>query len=95
VIGLIESKQPDQFLTPLARVARTCIGVPVPGESACWAPGDLAKLARDTGFAETATAGTPQAALASLAARPGPARVLIAGSLYLAGSILGMAAPGA
>lgn len=95
VIGLIESKQPDQFLTPLARVARTCIGVPVPGESACWAPDDLAKLARKTGFAETATAGTPQDALAILAARPGPARVLIAGSLYLAGSILGMAAPGA
>jgi dihydrofolate synthase/folylpolyglutamate synthase len=90
VVGLIESKQPERFLAPLAGVARACLAVPVPGESAGWAPAALADLARRAGFAETQAAASPRAALETLAGRPGPARVLIAGSLYLAGAVLAM-----
>ena len=90
VAGLIESKEPQRFLDPLAGVVRTVIAVPVPGESAGWSPDALAVAARQAGVAEASTAATPQDALGILGARPGPARVLIAGSLYLAGTILAM-----
>jgi dihydrofolate synthase/folylpolyglutamate synthase len=90
VAGLIESKEPQRFLAPLAKTVGACVTVPVPGESAGWAADALAGLAGLAGFAEALPAAGPEDALRRLAARPGPARVLIAGSLYLAGSILAM-----
>ena len=48
-------------------------------------PDALAEIARAEGFDVVATASVPEALLRSQAALEGPGRVLICGSLYLAG----------
>jgi dihydrofolate synthase / folylpolyglutamate synthase len=86
VVGMIDTKDHAAFLAPLARRAASVIAVPVPHAAQPVPPEALAKAARAAG-AEAETADDVPAALARLAARR-PSRVLICGSLYLAGAVL-------
>ncbi len=86
VTGMIESKDPAGFLAALAPHVRMAWCVPVPGEHAAIPPTTLAPTARRAGIRAKA-AESLEAALA-LAAQARPGRVLIAGSLYLAGAVL-------
>jgi dihydrofolate synthase/folylpolyglutamate synthase len=63
--------------------------VPIPGEHAARSADDVAAIARAQGLPATA-ASSVSSALEALAARTWPIapRVLIAGSLYLAGDVL-------
>ena len=88
IAGMIESKRPEPFFRALAGTAAAVRTVPVPGESAALDPEAMAAAARAAGIADVRPAADAGAALADLAARPGAARVLIAGSLYLAGLVL-------
>jgi dihydrofolate synthase/folylpolyglutamate synthase len=85
VVGMMASKDAARFLAPLA-AARRIVAVPVPGEPGALAPEALAELGAKRGIA-VETAPSAAAALDRLAV-PGPARVLICGSLYLAGAVL-------
>jgi dihydrofolate synthase/folylpolyglutamate synthase len=87
VVGMMSSKDAGRFLAPLGRVARRVIAVPIPGEAGAFAPEDVARLGAAHGVT-VATAPSTAAALARLAAPAGAARVLICGSLYLAGTVL-------
>ena len=88
VMGHLAVRPPEDFLAPLAgRIARF-YGVPVPGAYACHAPETLADAARTLGLDAHASPDV-SAALDALARDcPGPARVLVCGSLYLAGAVL-------
>ena len=88
VVGMLDNRPVGEFLAPLTgQVAGLC-GVPIPGSHAGHAPEAVAAAARELGIEATAAADVP-AALADLAKRhAGPARVLICGSLYLAGDVL-------
>jgi len=86
VCGMLESKAPVDFLTPLAAEAESLTAVPIANEPAGLPPEALAGFARAAGLARVATAVDPRAALAALPRHP--ARVLICGSLYLAGAVL-------
>ncbi|MEI6557818.1 MAG: folylpolyglutamate synthase/dihydrofolate synthase family protein [Rhodospirillaceae bacterium] len=89
VFGMLGTKRPLDFLAPLARHAVALQAVPIPGEAAALTAADAADVARSAGFAETRAATGPADALAALVStRPGPCRVLICGSLYLAGHVL-------
>ena len=89
VFGMLGSKRPLDFLAPLARHATDLLAVPIPGEPAALTAEDAAAAARAAGFPQAHAAESPAAALAALAAnRSAPCRVLICGSLYLAGSVL-------
>ena len=68
---------------------RGIIRVPIPGDGAGHTPEALAAQARAHGIAASTSPGVAQA-LAGLAQRPWPTppRILIAGSLYLAGDVL-------
>jgi len=89
VFGMLGSKQPLEFLAPLAGHAAALLAVPIPGEPAALDAEAAAAAARAAGFRHARAAADPAEALAALtASRPGPCRVLICGSLYLAGSVL-------
>ncbi|MCK0206916.1 bifunctional folylpolyglutamate synthase/dihydrofolate synthase [Starkeya koreensis] len=89
IVGMLGNKDADAFLTPFAGLARELIAVPVPGEHKGAAPEALAAIARAYGL-DASTAPDVPAALDGLSAFPvdPPPRVLIAGSLYLAGAVL-------
>ncbi len=85
VVGLLANKDLEGFLDQLVGLDLSVVAVPVP-EHAHHAPDAIAATARAHGF-DASSAPDVTAALAHIAAAP-PANVLIAGSLYLAGSVL-------
>jgi dihydrofolate synthase/folylpolyglutamate synthase len=88
VVGMLTTKDPIGFLKPFAGLAREVFTVPIPGHAG-HEPADLAEAARASGLrAEPAT--DVRSALRAIAGRAleAPPRILICGSLYLAGVVL-------
>jgi dihydrofolate synthase/folylpolyglutamate synthase len=83
VTGMMNSKAAGDFLAPLKDRAESIAAVAIPGEANSFSAADLAHIAG--GRAEASVADAIRHIVAS---HPGPARVLICGSLYLAGTIL-------
>jgi dihydrofolate synthase/folylpolyglutamate synthase len=75
------------FLRPFAGLAASLQAVDVPGEAATLAAAETAAAARAAGLAAEPAADCAAAA-ARVAARAPDARILICGSLYLAGRVL-------
>ena len=94
VLGMLNTKQPEHFLTPLLPYIDRLVTVPIPDDPLGWNPLDLAEYGRLLGLA-TETAATVPLALQALkpAPEPGPRRVLICGSLHLVGAVLALMAP--
>ncbi len=89
VMGMLENKDARGFLRTLAMSVRSLHAVPVPGH-AHHTPAALVDIAADLGLSAYSARDVP-AALDAVAARADPANpplVLIAGTLYLAGSVL-------
>ena len=89
VVGMLGTKDNAGFLRPLQPFVRRVRTVPIPGEAAALDAETLATIARGEGFAVEPASGI-ESALDDLAGAGavGPARVLICGSLYLAGRVL-------
>ena len=89
IVGMLNTKDPVGFLAPLAALAAGAACVSIPGEAATLTAGETAAAARTAGLAATTTDGV-EAALAGIIGdrTGGPARVLICGSIYLAGTVL-------
>ncbi|MDQ2103273.1 bifunctional folylpolyglutamate synthase/dihydrofolate synthase [Azospirillum isscasi] len=99
VYGMLSSKEPREFLGPLAPFVTAARTVAIPGEEASLTAEDTAAATRACGIADSAAAADVAGALESLKTESlkteslkgrvtGPARVLICGSLYLAGTVL-------
>ncbi|WP_211113109.1 bifunctional folylpolyglutamate synthase/dihydrofolate synthase [Skermanella mucosa] len=89
IFGMLATKEPADFLRPLAPHAPLLRAVAVPGEEASLPPQAAAEAARAAGIADAKPAAGVEEALAELMARAaGPTRVMICGSLYLAGAVL-------
>ncbi|WP_341222483.1 folylpolyglutamate synthase/dihydrofolate synthase family protein [Loktanella salsilacus] len=86
ICGMLNTKDITGYLTPLAQQAITLTAVSIPGETATIPADETARIAAEAGIAST-TAPDVQTALRALSTR-GPVRVLICGSLYLAGHVL-------
>ena len=87
IVGMISSKDAAGFIKPLAGLSPKGLwALPVPGSPAALAPGRIAAIARRAGLAAHETR-TVENAFKAIARRP-PGRVLITGSLYLAGAVL-------
>jgi len=91
VFGMLDSKDPHGFLAPLARLRPQIVSVPIGGGQACISADTAEAVCRrlDLPFA---AAESPAQALSRIAAQaagrvPAP-RILICGSLYLAGEVL-------
>ncbi|MGH6894070.1 MAG: bifunctional folylpolyglutamate synthase/dihydrofolate synthase [Dongiaceae bacterium] len=89
IFGMLTSKNPLAFLRHLAPVAEDLSAVGIPGDHSSIAVADAVGFARQAGLPADGHESTG-AALAALVALHGPAprRVLICGSLYLAGTVL-------
>ncbi len=88
IVGMLDTKAPQDFLGPLAPLAPGARCLAIPGVDATLTGAALAEAAAAVGLA-AATADSVEDALAGiLAAATAPARVLICGSLYLAGTVL-------
>lgn len=88
VTGMISTKDISGYLRPLAAHAASLTAVAIPGEAAGLPAATVAAAAREVGFAQVATADGVGAAVAAIAATAPGARILICGSLYLAGHVL-------
>jgi len=89
ISGMLTTKDPVGFFRPFAGLARRVYTVPVPGAPASRTAEDLAAAATTAGL-DARPAADVSAALDAIAAEgiTPPPRVLICGSLYLAGAVL-------
>ena len=87
IVGMLNTKDAGGFLAPLARHARSLRAVTIPGEENPLPATEIVAAAKVVGI----TAGESEsieAALRDIIADEGPRRVLICGSLHLAGVVL-------
>jgi dihydrofolate synthase/folylpolyglutamate synthase len=87
IVGMLNTKDIAGYLRPLAAQAATLTAVSIPGEKNTLPAQDTADAARAAGIATTVAGSVLEAVAARAAAEPG-ARILICGSLYLAGHVL-------
>lgn len=87
ICGMLNNKDIRKFLTAVHVVANKLYGVSIPGETASLAASQVAQIATEIGFIAERAETTIDAARKSQTQSPG-ARILICGSLYLAGNIL-------
>ncbi len=89
ILGMLTTKDSAAFLNSFRGLAREIVAIPVAGDHAGRAPAEIVTLAKKIGV-EAREADTIEAALKTIAARvwPDPPRILVTGSLYLAGAVL-------
>ena len=87
ICGMLNTKDVTGYLRPMAPHVESLTAVSIPGEANTLAADQTAAAAHAVGM-RGATAQSVRAALTAIAGRDPHARVLICGSLYLAGSVL-------
>ena len=87
ICGMLRTKDPDGFLRPLAPLVDGLAAVAIPGEAAALPASDLAAAARGAALDAHEAPGVAEA-VAGIVGRAPAARILICGSLYLAGRVL-------
>ena len=88
ILGMLNSKDPRGYLEPFSGLASKIITITVPGEENALSAGELSGTAQSLGFeAEPATSLETALEAASTDSHQ-PPRILICGSLYLAGHVL-------
>ncbi len=89
VCGMLATKDAAGFLEPLVPHIAALVATPV-ASSAGRAPEELAAIANAVGIHATASADLAEAVSKAASATPQPPRILICGSLYLAGEALAL-----
>ena len=87
ICGMLNTKDVSGYMRPLAGLAASLTAVSIPGEANTLPAEATAEAAASVGIAAD-TADSVAEALAAIIARNPQARVLICGSLYLAGNVL-------
>lgn len=87
ICGMLNTKDVTGYLAPLAAQAQSLTAVSIPGEAATLSAEDTAAAAARVNLTATTADGVSEA-LKSITDKDPQARVLICGSLYLAGNIL-------
>ena len=89
IVGMMGLKDAAGFLSPFRGLAKDVMAVPIPGANeAPHAPETLAEAARSVGLRADIARDVEQALRRIDKDFPGPKRILICGSLYLAGQVL-------
>jgi dihydrofolate synthase/folylpolyglutamate synthase len=87
VCGMLNTKDVGGYLRPLAGIAGSLTAVSIPGEANTLPAQETARIATTAGL-QADTADSVAQAVARITATDPEARILICGSLYLAGAIL-------
>ena len=88
VFGMLDSKDPAAFLAPLVTRASGLQAVVIPEEDASLSADALVRAAASLGLASAEASSVTDAVRRIVGDTHGPARILICGSLYLAGQVL-------
>ena len=90
VLGMLNNRDPREFMAPLAPMARSVQAVPIPGSPNAHPPEAIAASLAGLGSI-VGTAISVGAAVQSLVQEgSSPGRILVCGSLYLIGSVLAL-----
>lgn len=87
ICGMLNTKDIAGYLRPLADIAQSLTAVSIPGEANTIPAEDTARFAADVGL-PASTAASVQDAISAIRAAHPQARILICGSLYLAGHVM-------
>lgn len=87
VYGMLNTKAACDYLRPLAPHADSLRAIPIPGAPESLTATEAAREAEEAGF-DAKTASSAREALEGILAMERPGRIIICGSLYLAGAIL-------
>jgi len=87
ICGMLNTKDVEGYMRPLAPLVRSLIAVPIPGADATLSPEETETAACNAGLTAT-TAPDVLDAITRIARDEPGARILICGSLYLAGVVL-------
>lgn len=87
ICGMLNTKDVGGYMQPLTRIAQSLTAVAIPGETATLSAADTCAAAKTAGFDATAAQDT-LSAVKTIASQHTNARILICGSLYLAGRVL-------
>lgn len=88
VFGMLADKDVSGFLRPLAPFVRRLHAVAIPEEARSLSATEAAEAAIAAGITDATPASNTREAVEAIAAQQPPGRILICGSLYLAGQIL-------
>ena len=88
IVGMMANKDAGAFLANFAGLTRHIIVVPIPDQDKAMAPSDLAQAARTLGMRVEIAGRRGCAVVLARLAYEVPPRILITGSLYLAGHVL-------
>ena len=86
-IGMLNSKDSQGFVDPLAGLVKGGASVAIPGELNSLSAEEMAQKAKDAGLMLRPASSLAEA-IGRITLDSGPARLLICGSLYLAGTVL-------
>ena len=89
VVGMMNTKDPAGFIRPLAPFVRRAIAVSIPGEKNTLDAAATRAVLEAEGVAATVAPGIEEAIACLSNSQTKTSRVLICGSLYLAGRVLG------
>jgi dihydrofolate synthase / folylpolyglutamate synthase len=89
ITGMLKTKEAAGFIRPFAGLAAELIAVTIPGENNAFPAGNL-KLIAQAQDVPAETAPSIEDAVRRAGAMAGPVRILICGSLYLAGRVLAL-----
>ena len=89
VVGMLATKDCESFLKNFAGLAQRVVAVPIPHQEKSWPPDVIADIARSIGIPARSSTdiNSALAAIRGFDLNP-PPRILITGSLYLAGEVL-------
>jgi dihydrofolate synthase/folylpolyglutamate synthase len=88
--GMLNTKAPEGFLMAFEGLAKTVITLAIPEEENAIPESELAGIAAAAGFDAIAAAGIQDALVKARGTSQEPVRVVICGSLYLAGHVLAL-----
>ncbi len=89
VVGMLNTKAAADYLAPFAGLAAGIVTVTIPGESNALGAADLAAISRGLGIDAEPAGGIEEAVTIAGQIEPSP-RILLCGSLYLAGHVLAL-----
>lgn len=87
ICGMMNNKDADAFFSAFRGLAEHVVTVPIPSQENAYTAEELAEIARQAGLKADAASNIHDAVKLSSATPEATARILICGSLYLAGSI--------
>ena len=91
VVGMLNTRPPADFLRPLAPFVRRLAAVAIPNQATSAAPADIDAAARTLGIDSGTDTGVGEAVARLSSDTAAPGRILVCGSLYLAGDVLATA----